>query len=321
MEFRHSCRLTENTPAADGTVEVDLGTSPISHLILRLECLNLTADTKATLDQILGALESFEVLMNGAAVISLRGMELFRLSGYLCRHEPWQLNEINLENAVRSIIMVVPFGRKLFNPNECYPETKSGDLVCKMKVDIDDTGYDGLKLHLEQVELPGAKPTRHLKYTEKLITGGATGEDEVTLPRGNQIAGIMFWATTVPTTTAWTCDLNDFSLKLNNEEKFYVETYWEALHGAGMLRLSPPVAWSEALLMENSATAYTQNADTGVLERVASDFEHYSFMDFSPNDEDDYLINSADLGAFSVRINYGGTGAARCVPVELKAVG
>jgi hypothetical protein len=319
-EFRHSVALTEYTPAADETKQVDLGTDPMSHLILRLSCLNNGANTKATLAQILGALEVFEILYKGSAIISVNGADLYALSTLLRRAEPWQINEINTDDAVRTLILTIPFGRKIFDPLECYPETKKGDLVCSMKVDIADTGYDGLILHLEQVELPGAAPKQHLKYTQKVITPAATGEYNVDLPRGNKYAGILFFGTTVPTGTAWTTTLNDFSLLLNNENKFYVKTFWEILHGAMMNRISPAKAWSEAIHRTNTDSTYDQNSDTGANETVDSDLENYALMDFSPNNEDDFLIDSAALNSLAVKPTAGDTSAARCIPIELKPV-
>lgn len=318
-EFRHSVIITESTVAADGTYDENLGTHPISHLLLRLAPLNDGANIKATLAQVLGALEKFEVLDNGSPAISLQGADLYSAACHILKNEMYQLNEINTDNAVRDVGIIIPFGRKLYDPNECYPARAKGDLVVKYKVDIADTGYDGLIVHLEQVELPGAEPTAHLKMTEKVITQSATGEKDIELPKGNKYVGILFFATTVPVDTARTCTLEYFSLKIENEYKYFINTYWEALKFNFSHKMHPPTAWNEHKHMTCQCTAFEQNEDSAAAERVASFLDNYNYMDFDPNGNDEYLVDSKGLSGFHVRPYFGDTNAARCIPVELKA--
>ena len=320
MDFRQSPIITEVTPAADGTFDEYLGTSPISHLVLRLSPQNNGVNTKATLAQILGALTKFEVLDKGDPVISLSGVDLHAASAHILGKEAHQLNEINTDDAVRDVGIIVPFGRKLFNPLECYPARPKGELIIKYTVVIAATGYDALIVHVEQVELPGASPAAHLKMTEKVITQTATGEKDIPLPRGNKYVGLLFYAATIPVNTTRTCTLEYFSLKINNEYKYFIAAYWESLKHGFAHKMAPPMSWAESIHLTNSASVYTQNADSAAAERVASVLDNYVMMDFDPADNDDYLIETLGLGAFDVRPYFGDSGVARCIPIELKAV-
>jgi len=226
-------------------------------------------------------------------------------------------NVINTDDAVRYLPLIVPFGRYLYDPKECFPETKAGEAQLKLTVDIADTGYDGYISQIEQVELPGAKPTRHLRYMTKDYTPSATGAYEVDLPRGNLYAGILLWGTTVPLTTSWTTTIDKLRLLVNNAEKYFGMCNWEDLHGELINRCEPAGAYGEKIHLENSATAYTQSADTATEEQVSTALNNHIYLDFSPNKEDDYLLDSKGLTGLSLDITAGDTNATRIIPVEL----
>ena len=309
--------VAQDITEADGTKTYDLQIRPTSHLVIGIKVLNLTANTKATVAQILGALEKVEVLRFGATEVAINGLDLYALNCILLGHEPWQENVLNLENSTRMIPLIVPFGRKLYDPKECFPETKAGEAQLKLTIDIADTGYDGYISQVEQIELPAAKPTRHLRYMTKDYTPSATGAYEVDLPRGNQYAGILMWGTTVPTGTVWTTTIDKLRLLVNNTEKYFGSCNWEALHGELINRCNPPNAYGDGLVMENAATAYTQNADTGTFEQDNTALANHIYLDFSPNKEDDYLLDTKGLTGLSLDITAGDTNATRIIPVEL----
>ncbi|KKL07870.1 hypothetical protein LCGC14_2581680 [marine sediment metagenome] len=316
MEFLHSI-LRQNVTESDGLMTVDLPVNPLSHIILTTQVLNLTANTKATLAQILSAIEKVEVLFEGSAIMSMDGEDLFALNCVLLGKEPWQQNVINTENATRSISLMIPFGRTLYDPNECLFATSKGELQLQITYDIADTGYDGLVSQIETVELPEATPSRHIKVTKltKTLTSGA--DNDIDLPIGLPYAGILLRSATVPTGTADTTTIDKVKLLANNVQKMYAETNWESLHGMLMNRLSPAGAWGEKLHLENTATGYTANADTDAEEQDDTDISNYSFMDFTPNGKDDFIFPSAGLSRFHLRINAGDGGIADILPVQL----
>ena len=317
--FRHNVVVPWTTPAADGTFDTLLPIAPLSHLLLTVACLNNGANTKATLAQILGAVEEVSIIHKGASVLSMNGADLHALVSFLYKSQAWMGNIINTDDATRFITIPIPFGRTPYNVNECFPATSKGDLIFRIKVDIADTGYDGLIYHLESVELPDATPKAYLKATYKTDTPSATGWDDYPLPKGNPYVGILLWGTTVPSGTAWTTTIDQVKLLADNAEVFYQHTYWEALHGNCMLWMPPPAAFAEKIHRENTATAYAQNADTAAEEVVALDLEKYSYMDFSPDGSDTHLFPSGDYGDVKLQIYAGDTNAFRFIPVELVA--
>jgi len=316
MEFFRSV-IAPDVTESDGVKTYDLEIRPTSHLVINIKCLNNGTNTKATLAQILGALEKIEVLRFGASIVSISALDLFALNCILLHAVPWQENVINTDDAVRCLSLIVPFGRSLYNPAECFPQTTAGELQLQLTIDIADTGYDGYISQIEQVELIGAKPANFMKYMTKNYTPSATGAAEVDLPRGNKYIGVLLWGTTVPATTSWTTTIDKLRLLVNNEEHYYGMCNWESLHGELINRLGPANAWSEKIHLENLATAYTQSADTAAEEQVNTGLVNHAYLDFSPQDKDDFLLDTSGLSGLKLEITAGDTNATRITPVEL----
>jgi hypothetical protein len=316
-EFRRTILVDDVTPASDGDYTFDLPTDPISHIILTIKCLNDGANVKATLAQILGALESISIIFRGAYIYNLSAADLFALNCIMFDREMHQENVINTDNATRAITLILPFGRKLYDPTECFMATKRGEFQLKIRVDIADTGYDGLTLLFETVELPEASPANYLKVYTLTKTPPAVGDVDVDLPRGNKLLGILLWGTTIHSGTSWTNTIDKVQLLLNNVRKYYCETKAEALHGSLMEYCGVKNAFSEKFHMENLAAAYTQNVDTATEEAANSDLSNYYFLNFGINLATDYTIDTAPLAGLKVRITAGDTNPVRVLPIEL----
>ena len=316
MDFFRSV-VAQDITEADGSKTYDLAIRPLSHLVICIKALNSTASTKATVAQILGSLEKIEVLRFGASVASISAVDLYALNCILLGNEPWQENVLNLENTPRTIPLIVPFGRRLYDPKECLPETKNGELKLKLQIDIADTGYDGYISQIEQVELVGATPTRYLKFMSQAYTPTATGAYQVPLTQEGLFAGILIWGTTVPTGTVWTTTVDQIRLLLNNAERYYGTCNWEALHAELVNRCHSPIIFGDGYVMENAASAYTQNADTGIFEQGNSALNNHIYLDFSPHNSDDFLIDTEKLASIKLDIIAGDTNATRITPVQL----
>lgn len=318
MRFIRSI-LRQDVTESDGTITVDLPTNPLSHLIYTIKALNLSANTKATLAQLLGAVEKVEVLHRGSAVISLSGADLYAYNCVILGHEPWQENVINTENATRALTLMIPFGRKLYDPSNCLFSTKKGELQLKITLDIADTGYDGLMSQIESVELLGASPAVHHKITT-LNKTAVVGDFDVDLPIGNPLLGILLYSTTVMTGTAWTKTIDKIKLLVDNVEKYYAKCNWESLHGDFVNFLNPANAWAEKIHdFEDTASAIS-NVDTQPEEQVDTDLSHYALMDFGLWIPKEYKLETAGLSRLHLKITGGDTNALRILPIEEMSV-
>lgn len=340
MEYRHTVLLDDVT-AADGQRDDELPINPISHIIYTLRWLNSGTDTKATLSQILGALENVSIVQGGRTMISLSGDDLFRLNTLFMGFEPIQENVTRLDNAARHLSLIIPMGRKLYDPNECFPATSRGELFLSHTLDIADTGYDGLTLQIEVVELPEARPQNHLTYTTISHTPSASGDSDISLPIGLKYLGMLLFSTTIPTATSFTTTVNQVTLLADNFEKYIRASNWESLHGLSAVRSGAVNQWAEkinSIDVTGGVTLVTDDNLSGLVGGVSkpgsgditvdianrqeqddSDVAQYAYIDFDPNKDDVFTFDTNGLSSLTLRIDAGDTNAVRVIPIQLKS--
>jgi len=295
MQFLKSVIVSDVTPAADGSYTYDLGVNPISHLSLALKCLNATDE--ATVAQILALITNIEVLHRGTSIFQASAADTYALDHILLRNAPIILNQVATDNATRAVLLTIPFGRTLWDPDECFPASRAGELKLRLTVDIATSDADGLILLVEQTELLGAAPARFLKTTTLSKTPSATGWMDVDIPIAYVYAGFILWSTTIPTTTAWTTTIDQVKLLLDNTEADYSLSNWEALRCDLTTRIGQ---------RPGRIAAYGD-------DHIAN----YALLDLCPNGDDRFLLDSKGLSSLKIRVNAGDTNALRVIPLEL----
>jgi len=297
-QFLRSIIINEETPAADGTYTYDLPVNPVSHLILGILALNVTDE--ATVYDIADLIPNVHVLHRGTTILQMRARDLLAWNQILFGKSPILFNAVADDDGVRALPLIIPFGRKLFNAAECFPESKAGELQLQLTVDIETAEADGLILQLESLELLGAHPSRYLKQTTLVSTPTAVGLWDIELPLGNDYSGIMLRATTKPVTTTWTCTIEDIKLLADNREHYFSSCLWECLRGSLILR---------------------PGQEPGYIAAIGPDhIAHYAYMDFNPSRDDKWLMVTAGMSALTLRINAGVDDEIRVFPMEMVKV-
>lgn len=302
MEFLKSIIIDNETPAADGIFTYDLPVNPVSHLVLTICCLNLAA-VEATIPEIAAAITNCHVLHRGTTVFQMSGADLLAFNHILLGKTPMTGEQNATINATRWLSLVIPFGRKMYDPGECFPQSRAGELQLQLTVDILTAAIDGVILQLEAVELYGANPTRHLKCTTIVDAALVVGVNDIDLPIGNPYAGIMLFSTTKPISTAWTTTIDKIKLLANNKEHYFSSSNWESLRGELINRPGMEAGYLAAIGLLGS-------------DHIAQ----YAYMDFEPRGDDQFLMNTAGMNALKLRITGGDTGEARIFPIELRSV-
>lgn len=294
----HSIVTAENAIAASATETVDLPVNPLSHLILTLRGLNVT--NEASLAQILARLDTIAVLQRGANVFNLRGDDLYAYVSFLLGNAPILTNQIATDNAVRDLSIVIPFGRKLYDMNECFPASKRGELQFQITTSADETQLDNLEYILEAVEMPDAKPSRWLKSTFASLTPASGIDNDIALPIGNDFAHFMIFGTTIPTAVAETATVESMRLLIDNVETQIASANWEGMHGNAAHRFG-----------------HRQDIDASSDD---DDVANYDFIDLSPRAIDDFLLKTAGVSSATFRFRAGDANAMRLILSELVKV-
>ena len=298
MKFISSNVLKDWTWATEVKI-IDLPVNPISHILITLSGFNATDES--TLAEILGFLNEVEVTHRGASVIDLESEDLFALNCFLLGNSPVLSNSVATDNMSRDLTLVVPLGRTLFNPDECYPATRKGELQLRMDCTVPATTFDNGVINVQAVELLDAKPSRYLKATLlKLTAPGATGDNDVDLPIGNKFAGIMLMTTTGNQAASHTKGIDEARVLVDNREVGYVSGKWESHYGSAINRIQSltrvPAASGDAIM------------------------QNYALLDFDPAFDSKFLLDTKGKSSLKVRLTMGVDEVAKVLPIEIVSV-
>lgn len=219
MEFIRSSLLKDHTAATE-VKKIDLPVNPLSHLIISLDMYNATDE--ATLAEVLAFVNTVKVEHNGVAVVSMQSEDLYMEDAYLFGRRPVLTGKLATDNYHRCLSLVVPFGRRIFDPDECYPGTRKGELTLSLDYTAPATAADNGTLNIEAIQLPGATPQRYVKSVMKIVSApGATGDNDVEMPIGNQILAMLIRMTTWPGASTHTFGVDGVTVKVDEEETGY----------------------------------------------------------------------------------------------------
>lgn len=314
--LNHSIIVEDRLIAADGVQTFDLGVNPLSVLLLRLRPLNDTGNLEDKLTFMLAAaaINLCTIRHRGQSIIALRGDELGALA--VMRHgwSPWEANPTNVNNERVEFVVPIFMGRRPYDPNSCFPATRRGEFSVELDFDIASTGYDGMRLAIESIEIFGAKPKEFERKVQLSQTFAATGINDIDMPLGNLLRGIMLFGTTAAGGATPVPTLGRLSLIADTVGVAYSSTDIETLYALNAMRNGPPMG--DHLHNENLNATYLADQNTGRANQPAQGYENHAYMDLDPNGNDMYSIDSSRVSRLQLRVTAESADAVRVVPIE-----
>lgn len=308
-------------PSADEVRSFDLPVNPLSVVLLCLRPLNDTGTLAnyARYRAICAALNRVTIARNGQNIISMRGEDIASFNWLRWGMQPWEANPDNVDNERRAVVLPIPLGRYPYHPTSCFPATKRGELTIELDVDIADTGYDGLQMSIETIELPDAKPKEFEKRTQLALTWPATGTNDMELPMGNLVRGILLFGTTGFAGAAPAPSWGRVKCLLDNVEAGFSNTDWEVLMAdAALWGRIPNLAGDHKHTVDAAGAGIEQT--TSVFD-MCEDYTQYAYLDFDPTGDDTYSLDTKGANSFKLRAEAETADAVRAVVVEsLKAM-
>lgn len=292
--------------AAAGQIKVDLPVNPLSHMLVTVRALNNNAANAAhhVWAEMLTHLNKITVQYRGASIIAGRAIDLALIYAILAKWCARQTQANDVDNDVRVLTFPLLFGRRPYDPMEAFPATRRGDL----QLTIDGaaalpTALDGFTIQVETVELLDAQPEAFLKVTETQRTMQLGDQNEIALPMGNRLLGLLLQAVTFPTAASFNATFGSVALELDNVEVAYSRANWESL--AGELNRVLPGGWPliAHTHKENVAAAYAQFAATREQAEDDANIQPYAYMDLDPLGDGAYAIDTANAADFNLLVN------------------
>lgn len=321
MRYLHSMPLpTRDFPA--GTLgPLDLPVNPLSVVLLSFELTNTAPAallTYSAIDDLLSNVTGVIIKHKGENIISGTLRDLAYINARIFGR-PLHWDRLAQTSAgIRRITVPLGFGRRAYDPKECFPATSRGNLTLELTRGANPAGFSDVNLIVETVELIEADPERYLKYTPQATTA-VVGQFEQTLPIGNPYIALAFFDTALATLDTATSSWGQVKLLKDNVEQYYPLSDAQTLSAAEGLfagDLDPELASHVHQINDGAALSFS---DDPVIP-VSQGFRGYFQMNFDPLGDGQYLLETA--GAADIKLRATGTSATavRVTPVELVSV-
>lgn len=314
--YTQSILAANQAVAADGVQVFDLPVGPLSAVLVHLSPLqeSSTITSHRLLEGLLSAIDNLVISFRGASVVAANGVDLAVLALLWHRFHIWQSGAVETDNARRSLVLPVMLGRKPFDVTECFPATKKGELQMSVTWDIADTGFDGLRISIETLELPGATPDFVQKTTTLARTFAATGQNEIDLPIGNFLRGVLCFGTTGFAGATPAPSLGQIQLLKDNLQQFLSASDFEVLRGVLGLKgiLFPPdLRHIHGVNAAGAGQEATQEPGIG-----ASIDDNYVLVDLDPRHDDTFGMETEGASRVHLSIAAETADAVRVIPIE-----
>lgn len=314
--FIHSVLAANQVISSDGDQVFDLPVNPLSVILVHISPLNNTGTIAnyRFLEALTLAVANLRVTHKGSSVIDARGDDLVALALLYHRIGVWQSNAVETNDVRRSLVIPILFGRKAYMASEAFPETRRGEFQMTINWDIAATGYDGLRISIETIELPDAQPEFVQKVTTLAQTFAATDQNDIEIPIGNVIRGVLLFGTTAFLGAAPAPTLGRLEFLVDNRQVGYTSSDFEVLRAvAGLGGVPYPPGFSH---IHGVNAAGAGQEDTQQPEIGDSMDANYVLMDFDPLQDDEYSIDTDGAGRVNVRVDAETANAVRALPIE-----
>lgn len=314
--FHHSVVIQDQAISADGIYTYDLGVNPLSVLLLALRPLNDTGTLTnyQGVQGIYGAVNRLKILYRGESVIDMSGADLGAMNWLRRGIVPSEANPATTNNDRRTVVLPVFLGKWAYSRESCFPATKRGELVLELDLDIADTGYDGLRISAEAVELLGASPKEYERCVQISQTNAATGDTDFELHVGNPSRGLLLWGTTAYTGATPAPSFGRTQLLLDNQQVGYASTDWEVFKTLPFLWGRHPQMQNHVHILGGTGAA---GDPTALVTEIDGTFENHAFLDLDPSRDDAFTLDTAKAKRWQLRTNVGTADAVRVVPIEV----
>lgn len=314
----HSVAIQNQDFGGDGVFTYDIGVNPLSVILLAMRPLNSTG-TLTNFARWLATVSSVNRITlrhRGQSIISMTGQDAAALAVMRHGYQPWMANSDDTTSERICAVLPIFLGRHAWDKTGCFPATRRGELVLELDVDDADTGYTDLQMTVETIELLDAKPSHYERKVQLGQTFAATGINDIDLPLGNLVRGMLLFGTTGFQGASPAPTLGRMTLVADGVGVGYTSTDFEVLHQLQGLRgIGVPID-DHVHVEVAGTTAVDTLGPTGRGKNWGEGYLNYSYMDLDPMHDDDHAIDTGKVSRFQLRCDAEAANAVRVIPVE-----
>lgn len=322
MKFLNSVVVQDQAIVADGIYNFDLAVNPLSVVNIVLRPLNDTG-TLANFQRYFGicaAINRVSIAFRGKSVFNMKGEDAAMLNYFRYGIMPYQGQLDNTNDERRAVVLPIILGKEPFNPDSCFPASRRGELTLELDLDIADTGYDGLRISVECIELLDAKPKEYERKVAISQTWAATGDQDMDLPPGNLCRGVLLFGTTPFAGATPAPSWGRIKVLLDNQEAHFAATDFEVAQMHHSLAGIPMHGYDghyHTTTVDGNAQTAVATLDGWYNSGAELGPENWAFLDFDPTRDDLFSLDTKGASRFHLRANAETADAVRAIPVEV----
>jgi hypothetical protein len=319
--FLRTVLVQNRTEGSDRTFQEDLPVNPLSAVVVTMRGDINTVDTDEPLADFYGCIPSLGIMYRGQDIVRGSLRDLAVLNAMVTGITPFGNKPQDAAAETWALTVMICLGRAPYNSMECFPAVKRGDLRLEVVVDTLVNDVDLVELQIETIELLDAQPANYIKYTTGGITFASTGQENVRLPIGNPLLGVLLFGTTVPTAAVQTATWEQMRTKIDNVEQFYAKMNWDSAQGESQRRIKGSLDFlSQHAHRYNGAAAAFASTLGPIRPSATGLLEQYAYLDFDPMGDGEYMLETAGRADVVIQRDSGTADAGRYLPVELVAI-
>lgn len=295
----------------------DLPVNPLSVLLLRFEINNTDPTTDliySAIDNVIDQITSIRIQHKGEDIIQGNLRDLMVVNMLANRAYPGWARLSSLDATIRSLVFPLCLGKRMYDPNSCFPATTRGNLRFLMTAGADGAGYTDINFSVSSIELIEAQPKEYQKYTTN-SRAAVAGQYDAVLPIGNPLRGIVLFDPGLQATEAATYSWGDVKLLKDNVEQYYPLERIEVL-AAGLFANRGGFPWWPGHFHEKVAAVGAASRTTEAEAEESAAQHGYGYLDFDPLWDDSYILETAGAADLKIRAVGADTGTVRWLPVE-----
>jgi hypothetical protein len=319
--FLRTVLVQNRLEGADRTFQEDLPVNPLSAIVVTMRGDINTVDTDEPLSDFYGCIPSLGIMYRGQDIVRGSLQDLAVLNAMMTGLTPFGSKPQDAAGETWSLSVMICLGRAPYNSKECFPAVKRGDLRLEMQIDTVLNDVDLLDVQIETIELLDAQPESYVKYTTGGVTFSSAGQENVRLPIGNPLLGVLLFGSTVPTAALQTSTWEQFRTKIDNVEQFYAKMNWDSAQGESQRRIKGSLDFlSQHAHRYNGAAAGFASTLGPIRPSASGLLEQYAYLDFDPMGDGEYMLETAGRADVVIQRDSGVAGAGRFIPLELVGI-
>jgi len=299
----------------------DLPVNPLSVILLRFQLTRAAPGALLTyeaIDNLVTAITAIRVLHKGEQIISGNLRDLMLLNAIYQRAKPGFDQLYPVGAAVNSLVFPLCLGKRMYDPDSCFPATSRGNLRFEMDTAAFPAGYTALSFSVETIELIDASPSEHVKYVTQARVS-VVGQFDAALPIGNPLLGILLFDTGIATTFAALSSWGTVKLLKDSVEQYYPLSDFPTLAAMLHQQMGNPFALDAGHVHKFVAADALASMTDSAATLASQGNLGYAYLDFDPLRDGSYEMETAGAADIKIRGLGLAASAVRYLPLERKS--